>query len=144
MSKQFTKGNGGGEIQAKPLNNNVLIEQLKAAFIHECYPAVMSKKREGCLEFTVRSGQLAINHILDEKDLSPNQMKSELGCTKSTVTIGLKRSGLKTMLIILESALKDSEPVDHATVLVYFEVDDDGGYLSGRLVIRRGIHHPRF
>ncbi|MGV2885985.1 hypothetical protein [Paenibacillus taichungensis] len=143
MSKQFTKGNGGGDVQSKPLNNIVLIEQMKAAIIQQSFPMEMSKKQEGCLEFAVRGGELGINYISDERDLSPNTM--ELGKnTEIKPSVGLTRTGLKTMLMILESALKESEYIDHATVLVYYSVGDNGEYASGKLSIRRGIHHPRY
>lgn len=143
MSKQVNNGNGGGEVQTKPLNNHVLIEQLKAAILSECYPD-MSKKQEGCLEFSVRSGQLAINHIVDEKELSPKTIELGTGYNETKATVGLSRSGLKTMLMILDSALKETDPIDHATVLVYYSVEDNGDYSNGKLAIRRGIHHARY
>lgn len=141
MSKQFTKSTCGGEI--KPLNNSVLIEQLKAAIIQQCFPMEMSKKNEGCLEFAVRGGELGINYISDERDISPNTIELGLGAESKPLG-GLSRAGLKTMLMILESALKEAEYIDHATVFVYYSAADTGDYISGKLSIRRGIHHPRY
>lgn len=144
MGKQVNKGNGGVEVQVKPLNNNnVLIEQLRAAILSECYDD-MARKQEGCLEFTVRSGQLAINHIVDEKELSPKTIELGMGYKEAKTTVGMSRSGLKTMLMILDSALKEADPIDHATVLVYYSVEENGDYSNGKLAIRRGIHHARY
>jgi len=143
-SKQFTKSGGigsNGELIGKPTNNHELAEQLKAAILSECYPADMSKNKEGCLKFTVRGGQLAINHILDERELSPKPVKLSNGEHKK---VGMSRSGLKTMLMILDEALKEIDPIDHAIIFIYYSVEDNGEYANGKLVIERGIHHPRY
>lgn len=143
MSKQYTKGNGGVEIQTKPLNNNVLIEQIKAAIIQQCFPMEMSKKKEGCLEFAVRGGELGINYITKEWDLSPNTIELDKG-VENEPPVGLTRSGLKTLLMILEARLKEEDYIDHGTVLVNYAVKDNGEYDTGTLSIRKGIHHPRY
>lgn len=142
MSKQVTNNNGNGE---EPLNNSILISQLKAAIIQQSFPMEMSKKKQGCLEFAVRGGQLGINYIYDERDLSPNNLEQGVQEEGKTLpSVGMKRTGLKTLLMILESALRETDVIDHATVLVYYSVDDNGEYASGKLSIRRGIHHPRY
>ncbi|RRJ54677.1 hypothetical protein EHV15_34330 [Paenibacillus oralis] len=143
MSKQYTKGNGSGDDQSKPLNNIVLVEQMKAAIIQQCFPKEMSKKREGRLEFAVRGGELGINYISDDRDLSPDTNELVRNVEIKPL-VGLSRSGLKTMLMILESALIESDYIDHATVFVYYSAGDNGEFISGKLSIRRGIHHPRY
>jgi hypothetical protein len=144
-NKQYTRGNGGnGEFVSKPTNNNELAEQLKAAILGECYPADMSKNKEGCLKFSVRGGQLAINHILHERELSPKSLELKPSGDEPKKVVGMSRSGLKTMLMILDAALKETEPIDHATVFIYYSVEDNGDYANGKLVVERGIHHPRY
>jgi len=141
MSKQLSKGYND-QLQTKPLNNIVLIQQLKAAIVNQCYPLEMSKKAEGCLEFVVRGGELGINYISDERDLSPESYNLESPTQNNS--IGMSRKGLKTMLFILESVLQDTDYIDYATILVYYSVAENGEYATGKLSVRRGIHHPRY
>ncbi|MCM3130192.1 MULTISPECIES: hypothetical protein [unclassified Paenibacillus] len=150
-NKHFTKGNsdtkgniGISEIVSKPVNNNELAEQLKAAILGECFPADMSKNMGGCLKFSVRGGQLAINHILLERELSPKVLELKATDSETKTVVGMKRSGLKTLLMILDAVIKEEDPIDHATVFVYYSVADNGEFASGKLVVERGIHHPRY
>lgn len=145
MNKYYTKGNAGNsEVVIKPMNNNELIEQLKAAILSECYSSEMSKNKEGCLKFSVRGGHLAINHILLEREMNPKILEEKSMGIEPKPLVGMSRSGLKTMLMILDSVLKETEPIDHATVLVHYSVEHNGDYSKGKLVVERGIHHPRF
>lgn len=144
MSKQFARTGGISEVMNKPLDNSILVEEIKAAILVECYPLVMSKKKEGSLKFSVRSGRLAINHVLEKKVLSPKTMDVCKGEAESSTPIGMSRKGLKTLVMILDSVLKENDPIDHATILVNYSVEENGEYADGELIVERGIHHARY
>jgi hypothetical protein len=140
---KYIEEHGNQKNDNRPKNNNVVLyHQLKAAIVAESFPKDLSRNKEGCLKFSIRSGQLAINHIVREKKLCPETLKQDVD--QDTKSIGLSRSGLKTLLMILEGVLKEFDPIDHATLYIYYWVGDDGEYKDGKLVVEEGIHHPRY
>ncbi|SDM31455.1 hypothetical protein SAMN05428961_11378 [Paenibacillus sp. OK060] len=144
MSKQYARTSGISEVMDKPLDNNILVEEIKAAILVECYPLVMAKKKEGSLKFSVRSGRLAINHVLEKKVLRPKSLGLDLAVSDNTVSTGMNRKGLRTLIMILDSVLKENEPIDHATILINYSVEENGDYADGELIVERGIHHARY
>jgi len=144
MSKQYTRTSSVIGVTNKPLDNSILVEEIKAAILVECYPLVLAKKKEGSLKFSVRSGRLAINHVLEKKGLSPKTVEAVAKDSESNTPAGMSRKGLKTLVMILESVLIENDPIDHATILINYSVEENGEYADGELIVERGIHHARF
>ncbi|MBY0217741.1 hypothetical protein [Paenibacillus illinoisensis] len=144
MSKQYTRTGSISGVMNKPLDNSILVEEIKAAILVECYPLVLAKKKEGSLKFSVRSGRLAINHVLEKKGLSLKTVEAVAKDSESNIPAGMSRKGLKTLVMILESVLIQNDLIDHATILINYSVEENGEYADGELIVERGIHHPRF
>jgi hypothetical protein len=147
MSKQYRgQGNGGNDNHGpSPTNNDELSEELKAAILHQCYPSTLSKTKDGCLKFSIRGGHLAINHILEEKEMCAKSLDMvDKAASDKQQVVGMSRAGLKTLIYLVGETLKEMTPIDHATVYMYFVVGENGEYDTGRLVVEKGIHHPRF
>ncbi|RRJ54799.1 hypothetical protein EHV15_35000 [Paenibacillus oralis] len=115
-------------------NNLKLSDQIKLCIISDYYPKTLSKLPKGVMEFFIRDGELAINYHNVKTGLreQPNALQG----------VGMTRKRLMTFLSLIEYKITQHPPIDYGTILINYELMDDGD-VDGSIEFKTQVNHRR-
>lgn len=124
----------GSENELVPRNNVNLFDQIKLCIISDYFPHLLSVEPEGTMEFFIRDGELAI-HFLD--------IEMVLGAPIQPLKkVGMKRSHLKTFLMLIEEHLTSFSAIDYGNIIIDYKMDDEGNF-NLKMKYRKQVNHRR-